>query len=271
MNKLFVQNLCLIVTERCNLNCAHCMRGKCSNKVMADKVIEATLGQFYHIQNLSICGGEITMALDTLEKIFSYVIDNNIIVEMVTMVINVTIYSDDFLKMLDYMSSYINNKKMKELSANFVISKDMYHFNEIERLGKVREYFENVEKYKNSKHFNGFQELQGQLFREGNAENLDLTLTVPMIPMTPQVTYIGEFNKFDMENGTCNIGPLVCVNFDGTITECDASIFHQNSIYNYGNVLSDSIEEVTLKRGNLILKPRKWFIATKNEINKYQK
>lgn len=271
MNKLFVQNLCLIATERCNLNCDHCMRGNCSNKVMDDKVIEATLSQFYHIQNLSICGGEITMALDTLEKIFSYVIENNIIVEMVTMVINGTIYSEEFLKLLDYMSSYISNKRMKELSANFVISKDMYHFREIERLGKVRDYFENVEKYKISKHFNGFQELHAQLFREGNAEKLDLSLTVPMVPMTPQITYIGKFNKFDMENGICNIGPLVCVNVDGVITECDASIMHQNTIYNYGNVLSDSIEEVTLKRGNIVSKPRQWFRATMYEVDKYQR
>lgn len=271
MGKLFTQNLCLIATERCNLNCAHCMRGKCSNKVMDDKVIKATLSQFEYVQNLSICGGEITMALETLEKIFSYVIDNNIIVDMVTMVINGTIYSDDFLKMLGYMSTYINDKKRKELSANFVISKDKYHLSEIERLGKIRDYFENVERYKSSKHFNGFQTLDGQLFREGNAENLDLSLTAPMNPTTPQITYVGRHGRFDMIDGTCNIGPIICVNVDGTITECDSSILHQNTIYNYGNVLSDSIEDVMLNRGNVILKPRKWFRATMNEINKYRR
>ena len=43
MNKLRIQNLALIVTEKCNLNCAHCLRGGCSDKVMSDEVIKATL------------------------------------------------------------------------------------------------------------------------------------------------------------------------------------------------------------------------------------
>lgn len=44
MNKISVQNLGMIITERCNLNCDHCLRGKCTNKVMSDDVITATLG-----------------------------------------------------------------------------------------------------------------------------------------------------------------------------------------------------------------------------------
>ena len=90
MNKLRIQNLALIVTERCNLNCAHCLRGKCSNKVMSDEVIEKTLSQFSAIGNLAICGGEPTFAISQMEKIFSYIIDNKILVDQVTLVINGT-------------------------------------------------------------------------------------------------------------------------------------------------------------------------------------
>ena len=43
MKKIYIQNLGMIVTEKCNLNCAHCLRGKCSDKVMSDEVIDATL------------------------------------------------------------------------------------------------------------------------------------------------------------------------------------------------------------------------------------
>ena len=43
MKKIAVQNLCMIITEQCNLKCEHCLRGQCSNRVMSDEVIEATL------------------------------------------------------------------------------------------------------------------------------------------------------------------------------------------------------------------------------------
>ena len=78
MNKLYIQNLALIVTEQCNLNCAHCLRGGCSNKKMSDDVIEATLNQVAAIDTLHLCGGEPTLAINTIEKILTYITNNNI-------------------------------------------------------------------------------------------------------------------------------------------------------------------------------------------------
>ena len=66
--------------------------------------------------------------------------------------------------------------------------------------------------------------------------------------------------KFDRENGNCIIGPIITVNPDGIVTECDASIEHQQSIYNYGNVLEESIEEIMLRKQAIIVSPK--------EINK---
>ena len=87
--------------------------------------------------------------------------------------------------------------------------------------------------------------------------------------MKPYLTYVNN-NKLDQENGLCNIGPAVAINVNGTITECDASIKHQETIYNYGNILTDSIEEVFIKRHAKILTPQKWNKATIKAINKYQ-
>ena len=41
---------------------------------MSDDVIEATLSNFDYIETLSLCGGEVTLALDVVEKIIDYVI-----------------------------------------------------------------------------------------------------------------------------------------------------------------------------------------------------
>ena len=52
MSNIYVENLAMIITEQCNLECEHCLRGQCSNRVMSDDVIEATLDQIVSIVNL---------------------------------------------------------------------------------------------------------------------------------------------------------------------------------------------------------------------------
>lgn len=266
--KIAVMNLALIVTEKCNLNCGHCLRGGCSDKCMSDEVIDATLSQFCHIHNLAICGGEVTLALDRIEKIFSYIIDNNISVDMVTLIINGTIYSDEFLKLLDEIDGYINIDGMRKSLSTFTISSDKYHDKEINRLGIRDMYLGNVEHYRESRHFYGLQKLRGKLIREGNANELSRFLSKDFHPMRTLITYMGQDYGFDRD-GICFIGPFVTVNVDGNITECDSSIEHQRNLYNYGNVLVDSIEDVCLERGKVFTNYKKWLRENAKEFRKY--
>lgn len=260
MRKVVIMNLGMIVTEKCNLDCQHCMRGKKCDKKMSDEVIEATLSQFWAIENLCICGGEPTLAVDVIEKIFNYIIKNNILIRQVTAVINGTIYSSDFLECLDMIENYILTLGLKRSETSyFTISNDKYHEEERKRLKLDAEFIRNVENYKKSKYFLGIQGLnpKTKLFREGNATKLDDSLTVPLKVFPPIVTHIGKkiwgnFFLEDIENGICHIGCIVTVNCNGTITDCNASFLNQEDIYNYGNVLNDSIYDVCIKRGEVV-------------------
>ena len=260
MKKIIIYNFGMIITNKCNLDCKHCMRGEKCNNSMSDDVIEATLSQIAGIENLCICGGEPTLAVDVMKKIFNYIIEHKIYVQQVTTTINGTIFSLEFLECLDMIENYIIKylPNRKEISS-FDISNDKYHQEEIHRLKLDLEFLQNVEKYKKSKYYIGYRDLDPELklFREGNAKNLDKNLTVPLRSFPPYITHIGKrvFGNFyleDKENGLVNIGTIVTVNCDGTITECDASIIHQNTIYNYGNVLSDNIYDVCLKIGKVV-------------------
>lgn len=266
MKKIYIQNLAMIITENCNLDCKHCLRGKKCNKSMSDEVIKVTLDQVGIIGNLCICGGEPTMAVDVLEKIFSYIVDNHIIVNCVTCVINGTIYSKSFLEAYSYINDYIKSTRSNDkVKPYFQVSYDDYHMEEIEKWKLTKEYFENLKKYQESKFYGGIAELNPnlKLFDEGNASFLDKDLTVKLKPIEIAVTYASRFHFFD-KKGLCNIGPLITVNTDGIITECDASNIHQRRMYNYGNVFDNSIEEVALERGK-VLKP-KAFLSECNRI-----
>ena len=266
MGKCYIQNLGLIVTNKCNLNCAHCLRGEKNNSCITDRVVEVTLDQIKGIGNLAICGGEPTLAIDRIEKIISYVIDNHILVEELTVTINGTIYSERLLELLDEINSYIGSKRINALLA---ISFDKYHLDEISRLKIEKEFFENLKKYQESKYFYGCRNNNQKLFREGNATNLDEKLTVPLRPIKILMTYADKKRKFNQENGSCNIGPIVTINPDGVITECDASIKNQEDLYNYGNVLEKSIEDIILEKGEVIENIRKFERDTYRLLRKH--
>ena len=272
MKKSNYQNLALIITNKCNLDCAHCCRGCKDKKDMSKEVIDKVLSQVAIAGNLAICGGEATLAIPTLEYLVNAIMKNKIIVEELTLTINGTNYSKELLDILSEMNNYIKRYiKKNESSATFTISYDEYHLKEIKRLDILNQYLENIKKYENSIHFYGFQVLKKnkKLYREGNACLLDEKITVPLRPMGYFVTYASNNRKFDMENGLCNIGPLVTINTDGIVTEADSSIDKQNTIYNYGNIFEESIEEIILKKAK-VLKPKSWYKSCCRESKKYK-
>lgn len=238
MNKVNVQNLAMIVTNRCNLNCSHCLRGCKNNKDMGKKVIKSTLKQIKKIGNLHLSGGEPTLALDVIENIFDYIITYEIEVENVSTIINGTIFNMEFLRLLNYINEYITYLR-EDNSTTFLISNDVYHQKELERLKLYDEYLENVDQYIQSFYYYGMKELNNSILREGNAVNLNDNLTKPLIP-----------NKMVMYNHNKELcmGPVIAVNPDGVVTEVDASIENQETIYNYGNVLNETLKDIVKKR-----------------------
>jgi MoaA/NifB/PqqE/SkfB family radical SAM enzyme len=275
--KMIVDVLGMIVTERCNLKCEHCLRGCRSDKVMSDEVIEATLSNFEYIHTLAICGGEVTLSLDVVEKVIDYVIKHNILVGEITYTINGTIYSQKFLDLLDYSRSYLIRDGMKKDRTSFAISHDSYHFKEIKRLGLEEQFSDNLSKYKKSPYYYGLRGLDTKVFREGRAENLPEDKTLIFRPMETYMTYYTKYRtflgfmkkKFDRENGICFMGPVVAVNPDGIVTDCDASIEHQYTKYNYGNILEESLEDIMLRKQAIIVQPREVHRKMIKEIIRY--
>lgn len=270
MEKIYVENLAMIVTDRCNLDCAHCLRGCKRNVDMSDEVIEATLGQIRSIGNLAVNGGEPMLALGKIEKIINYVIEKHIKLQQFTITINGTIYSEKLLELLNTINEYIGEDDINSLLA---ISLDNYHIDAVNKLGIMEQFNENLRRYSESKHFYGWRNTDKKLFREGNAVLFDEKDTVPIRPMKPVITYMNIDNnrKFDLVHGVFCVGPIIAISPKGIITECDASIEHQDTIYNYGNVLGESIMDSTLRREHTLIKrPSRFRKEAFKEYKRYQ-
>lgn len=270
MEKIYVENLAMIITDRCNLDCVHCLRGCKRNIDMSDEIIETTLGQIRSIGNLAINGGEPALVIDKIEKIINYVIEQHIKLQQFTITLNGTIYSEKLLELLDTINQYIGEE---EINALLAISLDDYHLDAVQRLGIFEQFNENLHRYAESKHFYGWRDTDKKLFREGFAVDLDEKYTVPIRPMKPVITYMNVDNnrKFNLKHGVFCVGPIIAISPKGIITECDASIEHQDTIYNYGNVLNESIMDSTLRREyTLVKRPKKFRAEVYKEYEKYQ-
>ena len=57
-NKLNIYNLVLEVTRRCNMCCAHCLRGEAQNMDMQKETIDKLLDQTDSISMVTFSGGE---------------------------------------------------------------------------------------------------------------------------------------------------------------------------------------------------------------------
>lgn len=240
MKGIYVETLAIVVTEKCNLNCAHCLRGKKQNRSISSEVISAIFDQVKAIDLLNICGGEPTLAIDEIEEIFKTIIRRRIFLRDIYITINGTIFDDRFYELCEMMESYIQGIDPTG-HVKIGISCDKYHLAEMKKKNiHYRE--ENFE----SKFFSNLRELNDdlKLFREGNANELDERSTVPLRPMKNTIIETKK-SKYT----THQVGPLITINMDGTITEDNAPYDRQQSVYNYGNVLKDNIVTALLDNG----------------------
>lgn len=248
MEKACIQNLGLIITEDCNLDCRHCLRGKKCQKCISKEVIEATLNQCIYIRNLCLCGGEPLMHLEPIIHIIDTILKNHIIVDQISISINGTIYQEDFVTILKSIQDKLRD------GIYIGISYDKYHIEEIIKRKLKEAFIENINKFSQTPFHVGEKVLDPKikLFNEGNATFLDSNLTVDLKPIDYAMTYVGN-NKHKLDlNGLCYIGPIVSISVDGNITECDSSFENQRTKYNYGNVLTDSIVEVIKTKTSVV-------------------
>ena len=67
------KNLMLEVTRKCNMRCAHCMRGEQQEETMSSDTIQRLLEYVYGIEQLSITGGEPSLVPDTIRWLAYFV------------------------------------------------------------------------------------------------------------------------------------------------------------------------------------------------------
>lgn len=154
--KLDFKTLVFEVTRKCNLKCAHCLRGDAQDISMSTDIIDQVIPQINSVSSISLTGGEPMLAPEVIEHLTDSIIRNNIYVGRVGMICNGTILDERAIrsvKAFNQLGKYILDRliayKDKTLSHDeflelypeiditpIIISVDDYHYNNADEAKK---------------------------------------------------------------------------------------------------------------------------------------
>lgn len=127
MNKLYAKNLSIEITRRCNMSCAHCMRGDSQNIDIEHRYIKNLLKHFQHIHRLTITGGEPSLNTKAMKYILKQFKLYNIHIYSIYIATNGSLssISKEFIdicsELYEYQEEKDDNYPMLEMSD------DKYH------------------------------------------------------------------------------------------------------------------------------------------------
>lgn len=227
---LYIQELSLEITQRCNLDCRHCLKGDARNVCMSEEILDAVFSQIPIIGGIFLSGGEPFLAPHVIKMLIDKIKKYKVIFFQWAIYTNGTIYSDEIVELLKELDS-LRVKDSSIKAKSFIgISGDEYHYEAISKQkNKELIYKENRIKVASTPWFKDIKRLPNQLCNEGRAVNIPITerAKYEFKPMNSVIATVGEKIFF---------GPNFFVNANGIITFCDVSYDNQESKYNLGNI-----------------------------------
>lgn len=142
MEKIFFNQLAIEITRRCQLKCAHCLRGEAQDLDISPEYINTLLDQTAGILNLFFTGGEPTLNVGIMKYILLQVKQRNIPIGGIGFVTNGFGINEELFNVLSDYLEYIRfcrNEYISRFACIYThynnpaleirISDDMYHRN----------------------------------------------------------------------------------------------------------------------------------------------
>lgn len=121
--KYAVCTLYIEVTRKCNLACAHCMKGDPQDLDIPYEYVDSVMSQVSIIYCLVLSGGEVTLALDRLRYILDSAKRHDVKICRIALSTNGVVKDPEFLEIYEEYKRYVLIPTRCEIR----ISNDMYH------------------------------------------------------------------------------------------------------------------------------------------------
>ena len=236
-----VDNLILEVTRKCNMQCAHCLRGKCQNIDMTKDIVDKTFENINSIRCITFSGGEPFLNIEIIKYILEVVKEKNISIDSFYIVTNGKEFKYENIEVLNQLYEYIISQQFD--SSDELYPTDKIILNEIMNYGGIcvsrDEYHEpipilNYLKYRSLGYYLEDKEHPSHmsLINEGFAKENGIG--------TIEKSYSEIDVEEDLNNDLC-VYEILYINAKGDVLgDCDASYESQDSL-SVGNLKENSL------------------------------
>ena len=233
MRSISVRDLVFEVTRRCNMHCAHCLRGEPQNLDMTTEIMDRTLDQVDQIGWLLFSGGEPSLNSKMIRYAVDQVIRKQKNLESFYIVTNGKRYSPVMVNSLIDLYGYILGNGGENDMCGLALSKDEFH-------GSIRPENENRLRaltFFTEDKIHSFSD--GGIIDEGRAESLDQGKR----PYSREMLDIVSLDSESLE-----IDNTLYISAKGDVLiGCDFSYAREDR-EKMGNILETPLEKMLLKR-----------------------
>lgn len=232
---MYINELVIEVTRRCNLACQHCLRGNPQNVDISNETIDKALESITDIGMITFTGGEPSLAVDRIRYIYEQIKKRGIYLGGFYVVTNGKIASRKLMNVLIDLYILLGCADPEDYNASLVISKDQYHEQELyddkrkvaDRLYKALSFYRPEDRNSDIKMLINEGRAKGMGQREASLDDL--------------IVEVGTDDEPTRVEGTIYINALGDV-----ITSCDMS-FESQEESKIGNVNDKPLSEIVAK------------------------
>jgi len=155
----------LEVTRRCNMKCAHCLRGCAQNVDMNQDIADTFLDSVESIGSLVFTGGEPVLNAKLVIHIINRIISESIPLEYFYMVTNAGVFDEDLFSKIIELYNYVEDKSL----SNVFVSFDKFH-DQSETINKNSARWKSLDFYGDAFERIDDDHFEENLISDGNAE-----------------------------------------------------------------------------------------------------
>ena len=125
--KIEFDSLVFEITRKCNMNCAHCLRGDAQNVDIDYEVIDRVLDKTEAIRSITLSGGEISLNVSAMEYILNACKTRGISICDFYFVTNGKVVKEEFLMTILKWFCYVAECGGETECCGLALSKDDFH------------------------------------------------------------------------------------------------------------------------------------------------
>lgn len=256
-NLINLRFLNIVLTQKCNLNCPHCMRGDATSKSMTVEVMDSFFQHFSRIEEICLSGGEISLEPKLIFNLLECLKKYNVDVQSVIFPTNALVVSNELLEALaalrDYLFECADRYRIhvdKENCLRINISYDHFHIEQMQKQGyDFEQYRANIQKYVQAFGSDCVMANVGSDYRligSGRARSLGAERKIKFNEGYDYLYYVRtKFNRQEVLLGT-----ILSLSVNGDIIPANCA-FKDEQKYSIGNILKDNFGQI-MSRAKLV-------------------